>query len=78
MNDTPEWIDKIKARGLAGPCRTLLDVLEPFGPLSAQMLYVLQPVGSVFGWGRTIRHLADALEQPDGVETLRHHLADDD
>src|SRR5690606_3972737 len=35
-----DWIQQAKVRGFAAPLRILLDVLEPLGPLGAQVLYV--------------------------------------
>jgi hypothetical protein len=71
MND---WIKQIKARGLAYPLRVLLDVLEPLGPLGAQMLYIAQPASRVLGASDGVRQLAEMLEQPGGIERLRQLL----
>ena len=71
MND---WIKRAKARGLANPLRVLLDVLEPLGPLGAQMLYIAQPAWRVFGASDGVRQLAETLEEPGGIERLRRLL----
>lgn len=71
MND---WIKRAKARGLANPLRVLLDVLEPLGPLGAQMLYIAQPASRVFGASDGVRQLAETLEEPGGIERLRRLL----
>ncbi len=71
---TPLWIQHIKARGLGHALSTALDVLEPLGPLGAQALWVAQPVLGLFVARETLGGLADALEQPGGVERLRQML----
>jgi hypothetical protein len=71
MND---WIKQVKMRGLANPVRVLLDVLEPLGPLGAQMLYVAQPFSRVLGASDGVRQLAETLEEPGGIERLRRML----
>ena len=72
-----DWIQQVKARGLATPLRVLLDVLEPLGPVGAQLLYVAQPAASLWGGASLVGHIASALEQPDGVELVRQLLDDD-
>ena len=68
------WIEQAKANGLAQPLRIALDVLEPLGPVGAQMLWVAQPVAGLLGAREMIGGLAEALEQPGGVERLRYLL----
>ena len=73
-----EWIGKIKARGWGDALSTALDILEPFGPLGAQLLWVAQPAAHwIGGWGEPLGALAQALEAPDGVERLRAMLDDE-
>lgn len=56
-----------------------LDVLEPFGMIGAQVLWVAQPAARLIGgWGNALGTLATALEDPHGIERLRHALEDDD
>ncbi|MBZ0300392.1 MAG: hypothetical protein K8J31_11645 [Anaerolineae bacterium] len=69
-----DWIQQVKTRGLAAPLRVLLDVLEPLGPLGAQVLYVAQPASALLGAADTVAQLAEALEEPGGVERLRRLL----
>lgn len=76
--DEYEWIAAIRARGWGDAFSTALDVLEPFGPLGAQLLWVAQPAARLGGWGETLGALARALEQPGGVEKLRQALRQDD
>ncbi len=61
---------------MTGAVNTMLDVLEPFGPLGAQVLYVFQPVSGLLGWRSAIGQIAQALEEPDGVAELRRRLND--
>ncbi|MCB9455390.1 MAG: hypothetical protein H6671_05325 [Anaerolineaceae bacterium] len=55
-----------------------LDVLEPFGPLSAQMLWVTQPVLGLVVNRAALDGLARCLETPGGVARLRQQLEDED
>lgn len=74
-----EWIEKIRARGWGDALSTALDILEPLGPLGAQLLWVAQPAAHwIGGWGATLSELALALEDPDGIERLREMLEQDD
>jgi hypothetical protein len=65
-----DWVDEIKARGLAAPVRVLLDALAPLGPVGAQVLWMAQPVAGLWGGRQWIGQLAETLEQPGGVEEL--------
>jgi hypothetical protein len=72
-----DWIERIRARGLEQVFCTALDVLEPFGPLGAQLIWVAQPATRLIGrdlWGEALTGLAEALEEPGGVERLRQRL----
>ena len=74
-----EWIEKIRARGWGDALSTALDILEPLGPLGAQLLWVAQPAAHwIGGWGDSLGELAQALEAPDGIERLREMLEQDD
>ncbi len=74
MDAENDWIHEAKARGLGRTLSVLLDVIEPFGPLGAQILWVVQPVSRLVGMGTAVGELANALEQPGGVEELRRQL----
>ena len=51
-NPEYEWIEKIRARGWGDVFSTALDILEPLGPLGAQLLWVAQPAAHwIGGWG---------------------------
>jgi hypothetical protein len=72
-----DWIEQIHARGLEQVFCTALDVLEPFGPLGAQIIWVAQPAVHLIGrdlWGDALTALAEALEEPGGVARLRQRL----
>ena len=64
----------MKARGLGDALSTALDVLEPLGPLGAQILWVLQPALGVFGLREMAREMAEALEEPGGIAHIRQQL----
>lgn len=73
------FIQQVRARGWGDALSTALDVLEPLGPLGAQLLYVAQPAARMFGgWGDSLGVLAQALEEPGGIERLRQALDDED
>jgi hypothetical protein len=71
-----DWIDEIRARGLTDALRVALDALEPLGPVGAQLLWVAQPVSGLVGGREIVGKLAEALEEPGGVERLRQLLDD--
>lgn len=67
----------MKQRGLTAPLTTALDVLEPLGPLGAQLLWIAQPVSGLWGARALVAGLAEVLEQPGGVGMLRQRLDED-
>jgi hypothetical protein len=72
--DHNDWIEQIKTRGMIGAFDLTLDILEPIGPLAAQVLYTLQPLLGVFGLHGMVEDVAQALDEPDGVEHLRERI----
>jgi len=83
-----EWIQRARANGWAAPLRLTLDALEPFGPLGAQLLWVLQPtlgglfapdalreVGVLQTWKEGIRVYPEIEALRKEVEALRLELA---
>lgn len=76
MSDQTEfdWIEQARDNGWEAPLRLTLDVLEPFGVLGAQMLWVLQPTLGFFVPSDLLRDLARILEQPGGIEAVRRQL----
>jgi hypothetical protein len=73
-NNKFDWIDKAKKHKLGNVLALVFDGLRPLGPLGAQLLWVLQPTASLFGWHKTIGELAETLEEPDGIEQLQQRL----
>ncbi|MDE2748009.1 MAG: hypothetical protein OXI34_03495 [Chloroflexota bacterium] len=71
------WIEAAKRRGGAPFLLTLLDAIEPLAPVLAQGLLVAQPLANLWPGGARLRELADLLEEPDGLRTLRSLLADE-
>lgn len=71
---TYTWVDDVKARGLGDSLETVLDALEPLGPLGAQFLWLGQPALSLLGWGRVVGDIARALEVPGGIDAIRRRL----
>ncbi len=65
------WIKQARERGLDGALGVALDVLEPLGPLGAQVLWVLQPALGLLGARKAVGDIADALEEPGGIDRLR-------
>lgn len=73
-----EWIKEIRARGWGDAFSAALDVLEPLGPLGAQVLWIAQPAARLIGgWGEWFGVLAQALDEPGGIERLRQALDED-
>lgn len=72
------WISNLKQRGMGGVLRAALNALEPLGPLGAQMLYILQPAMGLFGGWKATGDIARALEDPGGLNALRHMLEEDE
>lgn len=71
------WAQKLHAARLHGLVTALLDVFEPLGPLGAQVLWVAQPVASVFAPREDIDALARILDAPGGVAWVRARLDGD-
>lgn len=72
--ETQSLIDMIKQRGWQGASRTALDVIEPIAPLVSSVLWVVQPVSTIFGAQKTVGTLANLLDSPQGIEQLREQL----
>ena len=75
-NNTPHttWIDRAEARGMGGMIRLLIDIATPFSIIGAQVLWIMQPLATLFGKGSAIGDLAKWLEQPDSLRGLRARL----
>lgn len=70
----PEWVQQVHKRGLASTLRLALDVLEPLGPLGAQVLWAAQPVLGLYLSSQTLNQVAETLEMPGGIERVRGWL----
>lgn len=75
-DEPPEWVAKARARGLGPALGLALDLLEPLGPLGAQLVWIAQPALGLLVGRAALGGLARALEEPGGVERLRAHLED--
>lgn len=73
-----DWLVAVKVRGLGDALITLLDVVEPVGPLAAQLAWVFVPAARIVGGHTALHDLAEALEDPEANARLRQRLADDD
>ncbi len=73
-----EWIKQIRARGWGTAFGTVLDVLEPLGPLGAQLLWIAQPAARLLGGWDAVGALAQALEEPGGIDRLREQIEADE
>ena len=68
-------IERLKRAGLGDALLTALDVIEPIGAIGAQVLYVTQPMARLLGDYRSeTTALAQLLETPEGIQTLRQML----
>jgi hypothetical protein len=80
MNEKPitdSWIEAAKARGWDSGLLLMMDVIEPLSPIASQMLWVIQPMAGVFGAHEAIREIAEALETPEGLKSLREKLEEE-
>lgn len=71
-----DWIATLQRRGWSDPLCTLLDALEPLGPVGAQLVWAAQPALRLIGVRSqdALSALALALEQPGGVQLLQAQL----
>jgi hypothetical protein len=77
-HESQDWIESLRARGWGHTLNLALDVLEPLGPLGAQMLWVTQPVLGLVVNRAALGELAHYLETPGGIARLRQQLTDED
>lgn len=68
------WSQRLRAAHLSVGIGVLLDVLEPLGPLGAQMLWVAQPTLGLFVPREDVHSLARLIEAPGGIAWLRDQL----
>jgi len=72
------WSARLHAARLDGLIGALLDAVEPFGPVGAQMLWVAQPTLRLLVPHDEITALAHLLEAPGGVAWLREQSTEMD
>ena len=70
------WRERLHHLGLTPFVGVCLDVLEPFGPFAAQVLWVAQPTLNLFSLGERADAWAQVLEAPQGVAWLRQELVE--
>jgi hypothetical protein len=68
------WSARLRALGLEGLAGVVLDAAEPFSPLGAQLLWVVQPAASLLMPSDELDGLARLLDDPAGVAWLRAEL----
>lgn len=73
-SEQPGWARQVRARGLDGAVHVALDVLEPLGPLGAQLVWIAQPALGLWIPREALQQLAETLETPGGFEQLRQQL----
>ena len=64
------WATAIRERGLADLMIPLLDVLQVWGFVGGQVLWMITP----FFGERTLAPIAEALEQPETIRQFQHYL----
>lgn len=74
---TYHWVKQAQERGLATPLSTLLDMVEPFAPVLAQALWIIQPMTRAVGGQTMVSDLARALDSPEELASLRQLLDSD-
>lgn len=65
-----EWITKIQSGGYAHLCATLMDAFSPIALLSAQILYVGQPVLSTLTPAHHLTGLIELLEDRQAYKSF--------
>jgi hypothetical protein len=68
------WGERLRTSRLDSIVGALLDVVEPLGPIGAQLLWVAQPTLGLLIPRKEIDMLARWLDEPGGVARLRAHL----
>lgn len=73
---TSDWVQNARKRGHDQWLLILLDAIEPIAPIVAQGLWVCQPLVGLWGGAQSVQHLAQLLEDPEGIPQLRQQLSD--
>jgi hypothetical protein len=71
------WIEGLRDRGLTGAATTILDLLEPLGPLAGGVLQIGAPLLGLLVPRAAVMALAEALDTPEGIDHLRGQLRDE-
>jgi hypothetical protein len=69
--------DRLEQLGLRQLASLALDVMEPFGPFAAQILWVAQPTLGIFMDRERVGNWATLLEDPQGYDSLREALLEE-
>jgi len=64
-----QWANAIRERGLADVALPFLNVLQMWGFVGGQMLWMLAPF-----FGESLASFAEALEQPETLRQLENNL----
>jgi hypothetical protein len=75
--DKHQWLERVKTSEFKPFLSAALDVIEPLGPFGAQLLWVSQPLISIFGAKDAVSEIAQAIETPEGIARLRQLLDED-
>ncbi|MBI5957955.1 MAG: hypothetical protein HY866_04420 [Chloroflexi bacterium] len=80
--DAERWAERLARWShrwhMASGIGLLLDLLEPLGPLGAQVLWIAQPTLALFVPRDEVASLAQLIEAPGGVAWLREQLVEPD
>ncbi len=64
------WFEKLKHRGLGGLALWILDILQVWGFVGGQLLWMVSP----FFGEAALAPFAQMLEQPERLDRVRDHL----
>jgi hypothetical protein len=70
--------DRLEQLGLRQLASLVLDVMEPFSPFAAQILWVAQPTLGIFMDRERVGNWASLLEDTQGYDQLRDALLEDE
>ncbi|GAB1420676.1 hypothetical protein MASR2M15_07870 [Anaerolineales bacterium] len=73
-HDPTQWLEALNSRGWSHTAQSVLDIIEPVAPVLAQMLWISQPMGGIFGKGQLLADIAHLLESKEGISEIRSHL----
>jgi len=66
------WADHLRARGLGDVASVAVDLLQVWGFVGSQILWMVTPL---FG-SETLAPVAESLEDPDALAALRTYLVE--